>query len=47
MQYGIMLSSSPDLAVDFLPVPNPNDQDDQPVILHLAEDPDIAQAVSQ
>jgi hypothetical protein len=46
MKHGITLRSSAALAVDFFPVPNPYDQDNQPVILNLADDPEIAQPVS-
>jgi len=43
---GIMLNSCAALAVDFFPAPNPYDQDDQPVILNLADNPEMAQPVS-
>jgi hypothetical protein len=34
------------LAVNALAMPNPDDQDNQLIVLHLADDPEIAHTVS-
>jgi hypothetical protein len=39
--YGISLRRGAPLGVDVFPVPNPDHQDNQPVILDLADDPEI------
>jgi hypothetical protein len=40
-----MLKSRAELAVDLFPVSNSDDQNDQPVIFNLADDPEIAHLV--